>query len=174
MFYLGLLISLISSKKSRRAVKKLVPVLNRVITRKFSLHKFLTKIPTKEERLNIRKTKNRFREKFDFRGFTVTLKISKLLVNLLLCCYVLVFLFFLSLNRYFCVLENSCLNRWFSQAYFKVAVFVYSGPKSSEVTCFLLVIDVILKWVIIPVRYLWGSPVLTEVADFIFPFSGSL
>ena len=55
MFYLHLLIGFMSIEKQGNAVKKLVPVL-KVITVTFSLHKILTKISTKEERLNFPKT----------------------------------------------------------------------------------------------------------------------
>ena len=54
--------------------KKLVPVLYGVITIKFSLYKILTKIPTKEERMNFHKMlKTTFRENFDFRRFIIIL-----------------------------------------------------------------------------------------------------
>ena len=56
------------------AAKQLVPVLKGIITIKSCSHKSLTKIPTKEEISNFCKTqKARFREKFDFRLFIVTL-----------------------------------------------------------------------------------------------------
>ena len=50
-----------------------MPVLKGVITIKFSFCKIFTKIPTKEERSDFRKTlKPRFPENFDFTGFIVT------------------------------------------------------------------------------------------------------
>ena len=56
MFYLHLLIGLISSKKYWRETKNLVPALNEVIPVKFYFYEILTKIQTKEERLNFLKT----------------------------------------------------------------------------------------------------------------------
>ena len=73
------------------------------------------------------------------------LKISKLLFNLFF--VVVIFSVFLFLAATidtfekkinFCVFENSCLNRWFSLVYFKVAVLVYSRPISSKVIDFIL------------------------------------
>ena len=55
-------------------------------------------------------------------------------------------------NSYFwkniktCVPGNCCLNRWFNLVYFKVGLLVYLAPKSSEVTGFILVLVVMLKW----------------------------
>ena len=56
MFYLHLLIRLISSKKHWRVAKNLVPVLTGVIQVKFYFYEILVKIQTKEERLNCLKT----------------------------------------------------------------------------------------------------------------------
>ena len=68
MFYLHLLIKLISSKKYWRIAKNLIQT-------KFYFYKIRTKIQTKEGRLNfLKKQKTRFRENFDFRELCVSLK----------------------------------------------------------------------------------------------------
>ena len=56
MFYLHLLIRLISSKKYWRVGKNFVAILKEVIQVKFYFYEILTKIQTEEERLNFVKT----------------------------------------------------------------------------------------------------------------------
>ena len=56
MFYLHLLIGLINPKKHWSVAKKLLPVLKGIIQVKFCFYEILTKIQTKEERLNFLKT----------------------------------------------------------------------------------------------------------------------
>ena len=56
MFGLHLLIGLISFKKYWRVTKKVVPVLKEIIQVKFYFHKIITKIQSKEKRLNFLKT----------------------------------------------------------------------------------------------------------------------
>ena len=69
MFYLHVLIGLISSKKYWRVAKFLVPVLEGVIQIKSYFYDILKEIQTKKERYYfLKKYGTRFRESFDFRG----------------------------------------------------------------------------------------------------------